>query len=160
MGGRAWGAWPRKSAPASRPICPLCRVTGPRKRGDKDVPGPHILPGLSVPLHPPLDTAEDRPEDRLPPPSLRDRRPPAPDGARRHRPPGAPDPRRCRALEARRSATAVRKRKNKTDLASTQVHVQRLREENRRPNARSTYSKCWRLWKVSASSSPPLGQRR
>ena len=45
------------------------------------------------------------------------------------------------ALEARRSAAAVRKRKNKTDLASTQVHVQRLREENRRPNTRSTYSK-------------------
>jgi hypothetical protein len=57
------------------------------------------------------------------------------------------------ALEARRSAAAVRERKNKTDLASTQVHVQRLREENRRPNTRSTYSKCWRLWRVSAG--PP-----
>jgi hypothetical protein len=34
------------------------------------------------------------------------------------------------ASEARRSAAAVRKRKNATDLASTQVHVQRLREEN------------------------------
>jgi hypothetical protein len=70
------------------------------------------------------------------------------------------------ALEARRSATAVRKKKNATDLASTQVHVQRLREENRRPNTRSTYNKCWRLWRVSAGSSlpsppaAPLGQRR
>jgi hypothetical protein len=59
------------------------------------------------------------------------------------------------ALEARRSAAAVRKRKNKTDLASTQVHVQRLREENRRPNTRSTYSKCWRLWRVNAGALPP-----
>jgi hypothetical protein len=58
------------------------------------------------------------------------------------------------ALEARRSAAAVRERKNKTDLASTQVHVQRLREENRRPNTRSTYSKCWRLWRVSAGPPP------
>ena len=48
----------------------------------------------------------------------------------------------------------MRKRKNKTDLASTQVHVQRLREENRRPNTRSTYSKCWRLWRVNAAPSP------
>jgi hypothetical protein len=31
--------------------------------------------------------------------------------------------------------------------------VQRLREENRRPNTRSTYSKCWRLWRVSAGAS-------
>jgi len=52
------------------------------------------------------------------------------------------------ALEAQRSAAAIRKRRNDTDLASTLVHVQRLREENRRPNTRSTYSKCWRLWKV------------
>jgi hypothetical protein len=57
------------------------------------------------------------------------------------------------ASEARRSAAAVRKRKNATDLASTQVHVQRLREENRRPNTRSTYRKCWRLWKVNAGAS-------
>ena len=54
------------------------------------------------------------------------------------------------ALEAQRSAAAMRNRKNETDLASTLVHVQRLREENRRPNTRSTYSKCWRLWRVSA----------
>jgi hypothetical protein len=45
------------------------------------------------------------------------------------------------ALEARRSAAAMKKRRNKADLASTLVHVQRLREENRRPNTRSTYSK-------------------
>jgi hypothetical protein len=45
------------------------------------------------------------------------------------------------ALEARRSAAAMRKRRNEADLASTLVHVQRLREENRRPNTRSTYSK-------------------
>ena len=44
-------------------------------------------------------------------------------------------------LEARRSAAAMRKRRNEADLASTSVHVQRLREENRRPNTRSTYSK-------------------
>jgi hypothetical protein len=56
------------------------------------------------------------------------------------------------ALEARQSAAAMNQRKNKTDLASTLVHVQRLREENRRPNTRSTYSKCWRLWKVSIES--------
>ena len=54
------------------------------------------------------------------------------------------------ALEARRSAADMRKMRNETDLASTPVHVQRLREENRRPNTRSTYSKCWRLWRVSA----------
>ena len=54
------------------------------------------------------------------------------------------------ALEARRSAATMRKRRNEADLASTLVHVQRLREENRRPNTRSTYSKCWRLWRVSA----------
>jgi hypothetical protein len=61
------------------------------------------------------------------------------------------------ALEARRSAAAVRKRKNTTDLASTQVHVQRLREENLRPNTRSTHNKYWRLWRVSAGASrrPP-----
>jgi hypothetical protein len=53
------------------------------------------------------------------------------------------------ALEARRSAAALRKRKNEADLASTQVHMQRLREENRRPKTRSAYSKCWRLWRVS-----------
>ena len=52
------------------------------------------------------------------------------------------------ALEARRSAADIRKRRNETDLASTLVHVQRLREENRRPNTRGTYRKCWRLWKV------------
>jgi hypothetical protein len=45
------------------------------------------------------------------------------------------------ALEARRSAAAMRKRRNEADLASTLVHVQRLHEENRRPNTRSTYSK-------------------
>jgi hypothetical protein len=54
------------------------------------------------------------------------------------------------ALEAQRSAAAIKK-KNETDLTSTLVHVQRLREENRRPNTRSTYSKCWRLWKVSTA---------
>jgi hypothetical protein len=54
------------------------------------------------------------------------------------------------ALEARRSAAAMRKMRNETDLASTLVHVQRLREENRRPNTHSTYKKCWRLWKVGA----------
>jgi hypothetical protein len=54
------------------------------------------------------------------------------------------------ALEARRSAAAMRKRRNEVDLASTLVHVQRLQEENRRPNTRSTYKKCWRLWKVGA----------
>src|SRR5213080_952324 len=52
-------------------------------------------------------------------------------------------------LEARRSAADMRKTRNETDLASTLVHVQRLREENRRPNTRSTYKKCWRLWKVA-----------
>jgi hypothetical protein len=51
------------------------------------------------------------------------------------------------ALEARRSAADIKKRTNETDLASTLVHVQRLREENRRPNTRGTYRKCWRLWK-------------
>src|SRR5436190_23031245 len=62
------------------------------------------------------------------------------------------------ALEARRSAAAMKNRRNETDLASTLVHVQRLREENRRPNTRSTYSKCWRLWRVSAGpwQTPPL----
>jgi hypothetical protein len=55
------------------------------------------------------------------------------------------------ALEAQRSAADMRNRRNETDLASTLVHVQRLREENRRPNTRSTYSKCWRLWRVSSS---------
>ena len=54
------------------------------------------------------------------------------------------------ALEAQRSAADMRKRRNEADLASTLVHVQRLRDENRRPNTRSTYSKCWRLWMVSA----------
>ena len=54
------------------------------------------------------------------------------------------------ALEAQRSAADMRKRRNEADLASTLVHVQRLRDENRRPNTRSTYSKCWRLWTVSA----------
>ena len=54
------------------------------------------------------------------------------------------------ALEAQRSAADMRKRRNEADLASTLVHVQRLRDENRRPNMRSTYSKCWRLWTVSA----------
>src|SRR5277367_4082 len=54
------------------------------------------------------------------------------------------------ALEARRTAAAMRQRRNEADLASTLVHVQRLREENRRPNTRSTYSKCWWLWRVSA----------
>jgi hypothetical protein len=29
-------------------------------------------------------------------------------------------------------------------------------EENRRPNTRSTYSKCWRLWRVNAAP-PPCG---
>jgi hypothetical protein len=56
------------------------------------------------------------------------------------------------ALEARRSAAAMRKRRNEADLAFTLVHVQRLREENRRPNTRSTYRKCWRLWRVGAGS--------
>jgi hypothetical protein len=55
------------------------------------------------------------------------------------------------ALEARRSAAAMRKGRNEADLASTLIHVQRLREENQRPNIRSTYSKCWRLWRVGAS---------
>ena len=53
-------------------------------------------------------------------------------------------------LEAQRSAADMRKRRNEANLASTLVHVQRLRDENRRPNTRSTYSKCWRLWMVSA----------
>ena len=48
------------------------------------------------------------------------------------------------------AAAAMRKRRNEADLASTLVHVQRLREENRRPNTRSTYNKCWWLWGVSA----------
>ena len=74
------------------------------------------------------------------------------------------------ASEARRSAADVRKMKNATDLAATQVHLQHLREENRQPNTRSTYSKCWRLWRVSAGASRqtparardplPLWQRR
>jgi hypothetical protein len=34
------------------------------------------------------------------------------------------------ALEARRSAATMKKRRNEADLASTLVHVQRLREEN------------------------------
>jgi hypothetical protein len=49
------------------------------------------------------------------------------------------------ALETRRSAAAIKKSRNEADLASTLVHVQRLREENRRPNTHSTYSKCWQL---------------
>jgi hypothetical protein len=57
------------------------------------------------------------------------------------------------------AAAAIKKRKNETDLASAQVHVQPLREENRRPNTRFTYSKCWRLQRVSTGLSPhPLGR--
>jgi hypothetical protein len=64
------------------------------------------------------------------------------------------------ALEARRSAADMRKRKNETDLASTLVHVQRLREENRRPNTRGTYRKRWRLWKVGTGPWRPHVKRR
>jgi hypothetical protein len=64
------------------------------------------------------------------------------------------------ALEARRSAADMRKRRNETDLASTLVHVQRLREENRRPNTRGTYRKCWRLWRVGISPWRPSMKRR
>jgi hypothetical protein len=61
------------------------------------------------------------------------------------------------ALEARRSAADIKKIRNETDLASTLVHVQRLREKNRRLNTHSTYKKCWRLWKVGAGPwRPPV----
>jgi hypothetical protein len=64
------------------------------------------------------------------------------------------------ALEARRSAADMRKMRNEMDLASTLVHVQRLREENRRPNTHSTYRKCWRPCRRCRRPFCDLGRRR
>jgi len=156
MGGPSLGGLAKKQRAAVTPICPLCRVTGPRKRGDKarlsprgPLGGP---PGRRTSLTPRflrlVTPYPPRPASpTLSTPSKTPQRPPLPFMA------ATPPPQvpvvdvAAVALEARRSAAAVKKKKNATDLATTQVHVQRLREENRRPNTRSTYNKCWRLWK-------------
>ena len=154
MGGRAWAAWRKKSAPALYPIYPLYYLyDGPRKKGDKNVPGPQGPPGIlclanPAVLAPSYTLTRPRCRRRLP-----RRAPPLKTVVRRlsvpmaldaavFRPPQVPVVAAASvSLEARQSTAAVRKRKNKIDLAFIQIYIQYFCKENRRPNMYSIYNK-------------------
>jgi hypothetical protein len=62
--------------------------------------------------------------------------------------------------EATAYMAAVAAGSNTADMAANMQRVRCIREEDRRVDTRKTYSKCWRLWKVSILSLPPPRFRR